>query len=31
MKIYVGNLSYEVSEEDLKQIFEPFGQIDSVK
>ena len=31
MKIYVGNLSYEVSEEDLKEIFEPFGQIESAK
>jgi len=31
MKIYVGNLSYEVSEEDLKEVFNPFGQIESVK
>ena len=29
MKIYVGNLSYEVTEEDLRQSFEPFGQIES--
>jgi cold-inducible RNA-binding protein len=29
MKLYVGNLSYEVSEEDLRQAFEPFGQIES--
>ena len=30
MNIYVGNLSYEVTEEDLKLAFEPFGQVDSV-
>ena len=30
MKIYVGNLSYEVTEEDLRLIFEPFGQIESI-
>ena len=30
MNIYVGNLSYEVSEEDLKQAFEGFGQVVSV-
>jgi cold-inducible RNA-binding protein len=29
MKIYVGNLSYEVTEEDLRQAFEPFGQVES--
>jgi cold-inducible RNA-binding protein len=30
MNIYVGNLSYEVTEEDLRQAFESFGQVDSV-
>ena len=30
MKIYVGNLSYEVTEEDLRLAIEPFGQIESV-
>ena len=30
MKIYVGNLSYEVTEQDLRQEFEAFGQITSV-
>jgi RNA recognition motif-containing protein len=30
MNIYVGNLSNEVTEEDLKQAFETFGQIESV-
>jgi len=30
MKIYVGNLSYEVTEDDLRSTFEPFGQVDSV-
>lgn len=27
MKIYVGNLSYEVTEEDLRQEFEAFGKV----
>ena len=30
MKIYVGNLSYEVTEEDLRQEFMTFGGVDSV-
>ncbi len=30
MKIYVGNLSYEVTEEDLRLAFEKFGQVESV-
>ena len=30
MKIYVGNLSYEVTEQDLRQEFETFGGVDSV-
>ena len=30
VNIYVGNLSYEVTEEDLKQAFEDFGQVVSV-
>ncbi len=30
MNIYVGNLSYEVTEQDLQQPFEAFGQIESV-
>ena len=29
MRIYVGNLSYEVTEEDLRLAFEPFGQVES--
>jgi RNA recognition motif-containing protein len=29
MKIYVGNLSYEVTEEDLRQALEAFGQVES--
>ena len=29
MKIYVGNMSYEVTEEDLRLAFEPFGQVES--
>jgi len=31
MNIYVGNLSSEVTEEDLRQAFEGFGQVESVK
>ena len=30
MNIYVGNLSYEVTEEDLKQAFGAFGQVESI-
>jgi RNA recognition motif-containing protein len=30
MNIYVGNLSFDVSEENLRQIFEPFGQVSSI-
>jgi len=30
MKIYVGNLSYEVTEEDLRLAIEEFGQVESV-
>ncbi len=29
MNIYVGNLSYEVTEEDLRLAFEPSGQVES--
>ena len=31
MNIYVGNLANEVTEEDLKQAFDAFGKVDSVK
>ena len=31
MNIYVGNLSPNVTEEELQQAFEPFGQVESVK
>lgn len=31
MNIYVGNLSYEVTEEDLKEAFAVFGEVDTVK
>lgn len=30
MRIYVGNLSYEVTEEDLRVTVEQFGQVESV-
>jgi RNA recognition motif-containing protein len=30
MKIYVGNLSYEITEQKLREEFEPFGTVDSV-
>ena len=31
MNIYVGNLSYNVTEENLRQAFEAFGQVSSAK
>jgi RNA recognition motif-containing protein len=31
VNIYVGNLSFAATEEDLRQLFEPFGQVESVK
>ena len=30
MKIYVGNLSYDVTEEELRQEFQAFGAVESV-
>ena len=30
MNIYVGNLSYNVTEDDLKAVFSQFGEVDSV-
>jgi cold-inducible RNA-binding protein len=31
MKIYVGNLSYEITEEELQKTFEAFGNVESSK
>ena len=31
MNIYVGNLSYKVSDEELKEMFEEFGEVTSAK
>ena len=31
MNIYVGNLSYETSEDDLRSAFEAYGEVDSSK
>jgi RNA recognition motif-containing protein len=31
MNVYVGNLSYDLGEEDLKKAFEEFGQVESAK
>ena len=31
MNIYVGSLSYSVTEKDLETAFEPFGEVESVK
>ncbi|MBI4720537.1 MAG: RNA-binding protein [Chitinivibrionia bacterium] len=30
MNIYVGNLAYEVTEDDLRKAFEAFGQVESI-
>lgn len=30
MKIYVGNLPYSVSEDDIRKAFEPFGEVGEV-
>lgn len=30
MKIYVGNLPFDVTEDELREEFTPFGQIESV-
>jgi len=30
MKIYIGNMSYETTEENLRQAFESFGEVTSV-
>ena len=31
MTIYVGNISYELGEKELKEIFEEFGEVGSIK
>ena len=31
MKLYVGNLSFETTENDLQDLFEPHGQVSEVK
>lgn len=31
MNIYIGNLNYRVREDDLKQVMEEYGAVDSVK
>ena len=31
MNIYIGNLSHEVTEDDLLELFEEFGKVESVK
>lgn len=31
MNIYVGNLSYDTSDDDLKEVFEEFGSVSSAK
>jgi len=31
MTIYVGNISYSMSEEELQNVFSPFGQVASAK
>ena len=31
MNIYIGNFSYEITEEELKSVFASFGQVDTAK
>lgn len=31
MNIYVGNLSYDMTEDDLRKVFEEYGKVESVK
>lgn len=31
MEIYVGNLSYKISDQELKEVFEKFGEVTSAK
>jgi len=31
MNIYVGNLSYEATDETIKEVFEPFGEVTSAR
>lgn len=31
MNIYIGNLSFETTEDNLRQAFEPFGEVSTVK
>ena len=31
MNIYVGNLSFDATEEDVRKVFEPFGKVESAK
>ena len=31
MNIYVGNVAYKVSDEDLREIFEAYGRVDSAR
>jgi len=31
MNMYVGNLAFSVNEDDLKEAFSPFGEIESIK
>ena len=31
MKLYVGNLSYDISESELRELFVPLGEVESVK
>ena len=31
MNIYIGNLSYQITTSDLRDLFEPFGEVDNAK
>jgi cold-inducible RNA-binding protein len=31
MKLYVGNLSFDTDDQDLRELFQPFGELDSAR
>lgn len=31
MKLYIGNLSFNITEEDLRELFSPYGDLDTIQ